>query len=223
VSFGSPGIVLFVSILSFPLSLFAAPPLMMENADNTIISQAPEQSVFSASATVAVDQGIPEAKPVMVSLDPEVLDTAVSVSESGLGLEQSSSESTAIIETGGVVNQQRQDQQAELTSGVDRVEDGQTLSDSASELKSADASDLRVASAIAGLPGELVENVGGLSTRQERQDTKPHPAVVNQAGEAAELQNIPIAVVLALIALIAVVPISRRGVTHTWTTRVSKG
>jgi len=214
-SIRSPGIVLFVSILSFPLSLFAAAPLVMENADNTIISKAPKQSMLSASATVAVDQGMPEAKPVMLSRGLEVLDTAVSVSESGLELEQSSSESTAIIETGGVANQQLQDQQAELTSGVDRVEDGQTLSGSASELNSADASDLRVASASAGLRGELVENVGGLSTRQEGQDTQPHPAAVNQAGKAAELLHIPIAVALGLIALIAVVPISRRGVTHT--------
>ena len=57
---GVPRIVLFISILTFPLSLFAAAPLMTENADNTLSPQAPEQSMLSASETVGVDQGMTE-------------------------------------------------------------------------------------------------------------------------------------------------------------------
>jgi len=207
--------VLFVSLLGFSLSLFAAAPLVTESAGNTMIFQATEQSGRPASTTVAVDQGMPGAQPVMVRPDLVVLDTAASVSESGLELEQSSGESTAMSETAGVANQQRQDQQAGLTSGVGRVADGQHLFDSVSQFRSADDGGLRLAIPSADVPAEPGDNVGGLSTRHKDQATKPLVAVVNQAGEGAELQPIPIAVVLALIALIGLVPISRRRVTHT--------
>ena len=64
-------------------------------------------------------------------------------------------------------------------------------------------------------PASLLDNAGGFSTQQTGQETKPHVAIVNQAVEGAALQHIPIAVWLALVALIGLVPVSRRRVTHT--------
>ena len=211
---GVPRIVLFLSILTFPLSLFAAAPLMTENADNTLSPQAPEQSMLSASETVAVDQGMTEAEPVMVSSDLEVLEAAVSVSQPGLDLEKYRSESTEMIETGGVAIQPGQDQLAVLTAGIVRA-GGQRHSDSTSAFNASDAGDQRLAGASSDVPGEPVDNAGGFSTQQTGQETKPHVAIVNQAVEGAALQHIPIAVLLALIALIGLVPVSRRRVTHT--------
>jgi hypothetical protein len=211
---GIPRIILLISILTSPLSLFAATPLVTDNADNTMSLEVSEQSVLSATEAVALDQSISEAEPVMVNRDLEVLEAAVSASQSGLDVEKYSSQGTDMTETGGVALQAGQDQQAVLTSGLVRA-GGQHRSDSAPALKASDAGDRGLAGISTDIPYEIVAKAGGFSIQQKGQDEKPHVGVVNSRVEGVVLQHIPIPVLLAVTALVALIPVSRRRVTHT--------
>jgi hypothetical protein len=218
---GVSRIVLLISILTVPLSLFAAAPLVTDNADNTTSLQAPDQSMPSASEAVAIDQSMPKPEPIIVSRDLEVLEAAVSVSQSGLDLEKDSSASTEMTEADGVALQLGPNQLAVLTSGLVRAGE-QHRSDSTSALKASDAGDLGLAGESTDVLGEPVDKAGGFSTQQTGQDAKPHVAVVNRRVEGGVLQHIPIPVFLAVTALIALIPVSRRRVTHTDLSSMSK-
>jgi len=221
VRWGVPRIVLVISISTYPFSLFAEAPLGTENADNAMSLEASEQLMVSATKTVAIDQSIPEAEPVMVSRDLEVLEAAVGVSQSGLDLEKDTSESPEMIGSGRVAIQAGPNQLAVLTSGLMRV-GGQHGSDSTSAFTASDAGDPGLTGASHEVPGEPVAKVGGISVQRKSQDAIPHIADASQNVDAGLLQHIPIAVFLAVIALIALIPVSRRGVTHTDLSRMSQ-
>jgi hypothetical protein len=123
------------------------------------------------------------------------------------------SESTEMIESGRLAIEAGQNQLTVLTSGLMRV-GGQHRSDPTSVLNASDADNLGLAGASNEVPGEAVAKAGGFSVQRKRQSAKPRVAVVSPRVDGALLQNIPTAIFLAVIALIALIPVSRRRVTH---------
>ena len=214
VRWGVPRIVLVISISTYPFSLFAEAPLGTENADNAMSLEPSEQLMVSATKTVAIDQSIPEAEPVLVNRDLEVLEAAVNTSQSGLDLEKHGSESPEMTGSGRMAIQAVPNQLAALTSGLTHV-GGQHRSDSMSALKAHDAGDPGLTGASNEVPGEPVAKVGEFSVQRISQDPIPHAADASQSVDSGLLQHVPIAVFLAVIALIALIPVSRRRVTHT--------
>jgi hypothetical protein len=172
-----------------------------------------EQVTVSATKSVSVAQSIPEAEPVIGNRDLEVLEAAVGPSQSGLDLKKDSGQSTEITESGRHAIQARQSHLTVLTSGLMRV-GGHHRSDSTSALKPSDVDDLGLAVASNEVPGEPVAKAGGFSVQRKSRSAKPRVAVVSPRVDGGLHQNIPIAIVLAVIALIALIPVSRRRVTH---------
>lgn len=214
-SIRSWGVVLSVVIVTLPLRLFAETPPVRESVDNAVIPDVTGQPVISTSETVRLHQGMAETDPVTVNNELEVLGTTIGVSEPALEPESFSNESTAIIESSRVVNPQEQEPNIGPTTGAGRAANVQSIRDTEPDLKSPKSGELDVATASTERSGEPVENHAAFSTRQVSQPTEMHPAAVrSETGEAADLGPIPAAVVLALLALVGVVQISRRDVTH---------
>jgi hypothetical protein len=87
--------VLFLALLSVPLSVFAAEPLVFENADGPIVSQVPKASLLSVPETVRIEQGAADSEPVRVSRELDAVDAAISVPET-VRIEQGAADSEPV-------------------------------------------------------------------------------------------------------------------------------